>query len=399
MDRLNTYRNVIILALCQALGITGNIIVFSVSALAALEIAPTPALATLPLFLQYATATITTIPASFFMKRFGRKRGFVLGSLMASVGGSIAFLGVRSGSFTLFCLGSAFIGILIGFIPYYRFAAIDTASDSLKSIALSLVLAGGVLAAIAGPSIADFSKDLFSVAYAGNFFMLILLPFITIVLLQFVKIVPLAEEKTEAARPFRIIVKQPKFLLALCGGIIGYGVMSLLMVATPLSMKHSNFPFPNITLVIQWHVLGMFTPSFFTGNLIQKFGVYKILIFGAISNLACAGINLAGTSLYHYWSALFLLGIGWNFLFIGASSLLTECYRETEKALVQAMNEFLILLTVSISSLSSGVLMGLFGWRTINFLVLTPIGLILTVSIWLMIRDNHREAFPIKSSL
>lgn len=392
MARSDNFRNVIILALCQALGITGNIIIFSVSALAALEIAPSHTLATLPLFLQYATATVTTIPASFFMKRFGRKRGFVLGSAMASLGGSIAFFGLRSGSFPLFCLGSAFIGILIGFIPYYRFAATDMAGESFKSIALSLVLAGGVLAAVAGPSLADMSKDLFSTMYAGNFFMLILLPFVTIILLQFVKIIPPDEGRDKVGRPIKVIIRQPKFLLALIGGIIGYGVMSLLMIATPLSMKHSNLPFTNITLVIQWHVLGMFTPSFFTGNLIRKFGVYRILIAGAISNLLCVTINLTGTSLYHYWSALFLLGIGWNFLFISASSLLTECYQESEKALVQAMNEFLILLTVSASSLSSGVLMGLFGWRTINFLVLAPITLILVVAIWLMIQLKLKVA-------
>ncbi|NQU64968.1 MAG: MFS transporter [SAR324 cluster bacterium] len=391
MDRVNRYRNIIILALCQAMGITGNIIIFSVSALAALEIAPTKALATLPLFLQYATATITTIPASFFMKRFGRKLGFVLGSSMASLGGGIAFLGLRTGNFPLFCLGSALIGVLIGYIPYYRFAAIDTASESFKSIALSLVLAGGVLAAVAGPSLADLSKDLFSTMYAGNFFMLILLPFVTITLLQFVKIPPPAEERSEAARSLRDIIRQPKFLLALCGGMIGYGVMSLLMVATPLSMKHSNLSFSNITLVIQWHVLGMYIPSFFTGSLIKWFGVYKILIAGALSNLLCVAINLSGTSLHHYWAALFLLGIGWNFLFISASSLLTECYRETEKALVQSMNEFLILLTVSVSSLSSGVLMGLFGWRTVNLLVLTPIVLILAVAVWLMLQFNKKR--------
>ena len=390
MNRLNTYRNVIILALCQALGITGNIIVFSVSALAALEIAPTQSLATVPLFLQYATATVTTIPASFFMKRFGRKSGFILGSCLACVGGSIAFFGVQSGSFALFCLGSAFIGTLIGVIPYYRFAAIDSASESIKSVALSLVLAGGVLAAFAGPSLADISTNLFRTMYAGNFFMLALLPLLTITLLQFVKIEPPAGEPIQSARALTEIIRQPKFLLALSAGIIGYGAMSLLMIATPLSMKHSSLPFANITLVIQWHVLGMFLPSFFTGNLIQKFGVYRILIAGAFCNLACVAINLNGTSLYHYWSALVLLGVGWNFLFISASTLLTECYRETEKALVQAMNEFLILLTVSDSSLTSGVIMGLFGWRTINLMVLSPIMLILVVAVWLRIRLNQK---------
>jgi MFS family permease len=164
--------------------------------------------------------------------------------------------------------------------------------------------------------------------------------------------------------------------------------MAVLMVATPLSMKLRSLPFTNITFVIQWHVLGMFAPSFITGSLIQRFGVYKILISGAICNLCCVMINLSGTSLYHYWIALFLLGVGWNFLFIGASSLLTECYSETEKALVQAVNEFLILLTVSVSSLSSGLLMGLFGWKVLNVIVLPQIMLVLGASLWLLHRSS-----------
>jgi MFS family permease len=388
MKNLNAIRNVVTLSFCQALGTTGNIIVFSVSALAGLEIAPNKSLATVPLFIQYLTATVTTLPASFLMKKYGRKAGFMVGSSLASIGGVLAFFAIKSGNFPLFCVGSAFIGMLIGFIPYYRFAAIDAASESFKNIALSLVLAGGVIAAIAGPNLANFSKDLFKEAYAGNFFMIMLLPLLSISLLSFVKIVPPQELEQESARSIIEIVKQPKFLLALCGGIIGYGVMVVLMVATPLSMKLRSLPFTNITFVIQWHVLGMFAPSFITGSLIQRFGVYKILISGAICNLCCVMINLSGTSLYHYLIALFLLGVGWNFLFIGATSLLTECYSETEKALVQAVNEFFILLTVSVSSLSSGMLMGLFGWKVLNVIVLPQIMLVLGASLWLLHRSS-----------
>ena len=203
---------------------------------------------------------------------------------------------------------------------------------------------------------------------------------------------PAENAEEESTRTILEIVRQPKFLLALCGGIIGYGTMSILMVATPLSMKYSSLPFTDITLVIQWHVLGMFAPSFFTGNLIQRFGVYRILILGALFNLGCVVINLTGTSLYNFWVALFLLGVGWNFLFIGASSLLTECYHESEKALVQAMNEFSILLTVSISSLSSGILLDLFGWQTLNIIVLPQIILILSASFWLLVRTKQHSS-------
>ena len=388
MKDLNTIRNVSILSLCQALGVTGNVIVFSVSALAALEIAPSKSLATVPLFIQYLTATCTTLPASFLMKKIGRKAGFMCGSSLASIGGIIAFSAIKSGNFELFCLGSAFIGMLIGFIPYYRFAAIDTASESFKNTALSLVLAGGVVAAIAGPTLADFSKDLFKEAYAGNFFIIMFLPLVSIALLTFVKIVPPEDTEKESARSVIEIVKQPKFLLALSGGIIGYGVMIILMVSTPISMKLSALTFTNITFVIQWHVLGMFTPSFITGNLIERFGVYRILILGAVFNLLCVIINLTGTTLYHYWVALFLLGVGWNFLFIGATSLLTECYQESEKELVQAVNEFSVLLTVSVCSLSSGLLMEFFGWKILNLISLPPIILILGASLWLLYRHS-----------
>jgi MFS family permease len=383
MKNLNTKRNVVLLSFCQALGITGNIIVFSVSALAALEIAPDKSLATIPLFIQYLAATVTTVPASFFMKRFGRKTGFIFGSFVACVGGGLGFIALTHGNFLLFCVGSAFIGILIGFIPYYRFAAVDSSSESFKNTALSLVLAGGVLAAIAGPSLADFSKDLFETEYSGNFFMILLLPLISICLLMFVKIVPQGDLRKENSRAIVEIVRNPMFLLALFGGIISYGVMALLMVATPISMKHSSLPFSQITLVIQWHVLGMFAPSFFTGNLIGRFGVYKILIAGGICNLCCVAINLTGTSIYHYWTALLLLGLGWNFLYVGASSLLTECYNESEKALVQATNEFFVLLTVSVSSLTSGVLMEWFGWNAVNLIALPQIVLILCATLWL----------------
>jgi MFS family permease len=386
MRNLNTIRNVVLLSFCQALGNTGNIIVFSVSALAAMEIVSNKSLATVPLFIQFLAATITTVPASFLMERYGRKTGFILGSFMACIGGGLAFIAIGSSNFLLFCLGSAFIGILIGFIPYYRFAAIDSASEPFKNTALSLVLAGGVLAAIIGPTLADFSKDLFQTEYSGNFLLILLLPLVSISLLTFIKIVPREDARQENARPILEIIRKPKFLLALFGGIISYGVMALLMVATPISMKHSALPFVNITFVIQWHVLGMFAPSFFTGGLIQKFGVYKVLISGGICNLCCVAINMTGTSLYHYWTALFLLGIGWNFLFIGASSLLTECYSESEKALVQAINEFLILLTVSISSLTSGILMEFFGWKALNLFVLPQIVAILCATLWLYLR-------------
>ncbi|MFH2133147.1 MAG: MFS transporter [bacterium] len=379
-----TKRNVALLSFCQALGITGNIIVFSVSALAGAELAPGRALATIPLFIQYLSAMLTTIPASFLMKRLGRKTGFMIGSAMASLGGGLAFIALNLHSFVLFCAGSALLGILVGVMPYYRFAAVDAADERFKNNAISLVLAGGVLAAIAGPTIANVSVKFFRTVYAGNFFVLLILPLITVFLLLFVKMPPLSEKPNEGARSITQISRQPKFLLALLGGMIGYGAMSLLMISTPLSMKHSLLPFENITLVIQWHVLGMFAPSFVTGSLIKRFGVYRILIAGAVLNLACIIINIAGSSLYHYWVALFLLGVGWNFLFIGASSLLTECYTESEKAKVQAMNEFLILVTVSTSSLFSGILFEWLGWKLINYLVLPQIILILLISLWIV---------------
>ena len=389
MQKHNIKRNVTLLSLCQALGFTGNIIVFSVSALAALEIAPSKAMATIPLFIQYLAAMLTTIPASFLMKKWGRKLVFMFGSLSAIIGGGLAFSAINLGNFPLFCVGSGFLGILVGVMPYYRFAAVDAANDQFKNNAISLVLAGGVLAAIAGPTLADFSVGLFKVQYAGNFFLLLLLPIFTLCLLFMVKIADIEEKPEEGARPILEIIRQPKFILALMGGIIGYGAMSTLMISTPLSMKHSALNFENITLVIQWHVLGMFAPSFVTGSLIKRFGVYRVLITGAILNLACIGINLNGTSLSHYWVALFLLGVGWNFLFIGASSLLTECYNESEKATVQAMNEFLILFTVSISSLFSGILFDWIGWRAINYLVLPQITLILLISLWISFRKKR----------
>ena len=383
-----TKKNVALLALCQALNNTGNSIIVTVSALAGYALAIEKSLATLPLALQFTATTLSSVPASLLMARIGRRNGFIVGALIGLVGGVVCTIGLFLQSFFLFSTGSFIIGILNGFALYYRFAAADTASESFRGKAISLVLAGGLISAFVGPELARNTREFFgSYIYAGTYLTIALLPVLSILLLLFIKIPPLTLEKSyKAARPLTQIISQPMFIIAVLGSIVGYGVMVLLMTATPLAMKSCSLDFNNTAFVIQWHIVGMFLPSFFTGRLIQRFGVLRIMMTGAFLNLAAITTNLSGNGLDHFWVGLFLLGLGWNFLFIGSTTLLTYTYSEAERAKTQAANEFVVFSAVAVASLSSGALQYLFGWETVNMSVIPLIVTIILGILWLRIK-------------
>jgi len=386
MNNFRTISNVLILSLCQAIGGTERIIVFAVSALAAGVMVSNPAWITIPLTIQYLSATLITFPASFLMKRYGRKLGFIFSSGVSALGGATAMFAVQNNSFYLFCLGSALIGVLLGFAPYYRFAAVDAAGESHKNQAMSFVLAGGIVASFSGPILANLSVNFLDITYAGNFLFVCFLPIISIGALYFINIPPPVETKEEDTRSLREIAVQPIFLLAISSGMLSFCIMAILMIAAPVSMKDHGISFGGITWMIQGHVLGMFVPSLFTGTLIRNYGTSRILILGVLLNLTSIAVNLSGYGLIHYWVGLTLVGVGWNFMYLSASSLLTETYQETEKALVQGINEFAILLTVSISSLGSGLLLEWFGWEELNLfagMLLLPL---LLLGMWLLYR-------------
>ncbi len=384
----NARWDVLLLAACQALMATGNAVVITTSALAGQMLAP-EGLATMPLSLQFVAMMAATMPASFLMKRMGRRAGFSVGACFAIAAGLAGCFGILQGAFWMFCLASIFYGIFMGFGTYYRFAAADAADPVFRPRAISYVLVGGVVAAILGPELAKATTDLFApTLFAGSFAAIAVLGCLTLAVLVFVRIPPPDEaERLGRGRPLSVIMRQPAFLMALGGAAVAQSAMVLVMAATPLAMAFCGHGFGDTAFVIQWHALGMFAPSFFTGHLINRFGVLNIMAIGGGLILACLGIALTGVEVVQFWSALFLLGVGWNFMFIGATSLLTTTYELAEKAKVQALNDFLTSAAAALASLSSGLLHHLIGWQAINLTMVLPVTAMILGLLWFKRRE------------
>ncbi len=384
MTFANMKKNVIQLALAQALMMSVNTLLLTASSIIGFELADNKALATLPLAIQFFSTMLVTIPASLLMKKIGRRGGFITSSLLGLAGSLLAIIAILQHSFLLFCLSTILFGIYTGFGNYFRFVATEVVPPEKSNTAISYVLAGGVLAAFIGPNLANASKDMMDVAYLGSFIAVLLLyalNLLNILLMDLPKPVNIALDAY--TRPLSEIIRQPVFIVAMLSALIGFSMMSLLMTATPLAMKHQQHDFGDVAFVIQWHVLGMFAPSFFTGHLIDKFGVERIIFIGGLFILGCIGINLTGVSVWHFWLALFFLGLGWNFMFIGGTTLLTKTYNEAEKAKTQAINDFVIFSAVAFASLGAGVLQYQLGWVMVNISVAPFIVLSLASVVWL----------------
>ena len=377
-------RNVWLLAGCQALMNSGNSLLIATSALVGFKLAADKSLATLPLALQFFTSMLTTIPASFLMKAIGRQAGFMIGTLLGLVGAGLAAWGIVTGNFVYFCLAAALIGAFNGFGTYYRFAAADVATPDYRSRAISYVMAGGVVAALVGPNLAHWTSEwLAGIEFAGSYLSLLGIYGLSLVALLFVRVpAPTTTPAHAHGRPLADIARQPAFIVALAAGALGVGVMALVMTATPLAMHQHAHAFADTAFVIEWHLLGMFAPSFFTGHLIRRFGVLNVMLAGVALNIGCVAVNLAGTEVAHFWAALTLLGVGWNFLFIGGTTLLTETYTEAEKAKAQALNDFVVFTVITASSLSAGALQYQLGWRAVNLGVVPFIIVILGALLW-----------------
>lgn len=382
-------RNVVLLALCQALYMTGTSMVLTVTALAGSAIAPVKSLGTLPLSLQFVATMLTTLPASLLMRRYGRRTGFMMGALAGILGATVCFYALVKADFAFFALGAALIGVLNGFAIYYRFAAADTADAAFRPKAISLVMAGGVLAAFTGPNLAKLTVDAFpAAAFAGCFVALVGLHILTILLLIFIDIpTPSAAEQKTSGAPLGQILRRPALVVAVLAAVAGYSSMSLVMTATPLSMVGHDFAFSDAVMVIQWHVFAMFMPSFFTGHLIARFGTLNVLLAGAALILLCVAINLGGASLYHYLLALVALGAGWNFMYVGGSVLLTAAHQPAEKAKVQGLNEFLVFGAAALASFAAGAVQYGYGWLAVN-LVVVPLTIVaLAATAWLKLSE------------
>lgn len=382
-------RNVILLALCQALLITAMSLQISVSALVGQAMAG-PALATIPLGLMFLGNMLTVFPASFFMKRFGRRAGFMTGAALGVLGAIMAVIAVARQDFVLFCAASLLLGTFNGFGQFYRFAAADIATEEFRSRAISYVLAGGVLAAVIGPNLAAFTRSSFDVQFLGSYGALIGVFLLSLAISSLINIPkPGVRELSGPSRPLGVIARRPIFLVAVIGAMVGYGVMNLMMTATPLAMDIHRHPFEATALVIQWHVLAMFLPSFFTGHLIRWMGVLNVMSTGALILLGCVMISLSGISVGHFTWALILLGLGWNFLYIGGTTLLTESYQPAEKAKVQALNDFLVFTTVTCTALGVGALHRWLGWEAINISVMPLILITLVATLWLQLQRRR----------
>ena len=389
MDRSRL--NVLVLALCQALAMTGMNILVTTASLVGYSLAPAKTLATLPMAVQVTGTMLATIPASLLMARIGRRGGFTLGTLIGACGAALAMAATFNGSFALFCTGTALLGAYQGFALYYRFAAADTASPEFRAKAISLVMAGGIAAALFGPETAKWSRTLFEpVLFAGCYLVILGLCLAAGVLVQFVSIPRPASVSFRGGRPIGEIMRQPGFIVAAGSSMVAYGIMVLVMTATPLAMVACDLSFADAAFVIQWHALGMYAPSFFTGHLITRFGIGRVMATGVLLLAACVAIDASGVSLMHFWLGLMLLGVGWNFLFVGASTLLTHTYRPEERAKVQAAHDFLVFGMVTVASFSSGALLGTLGWLWVN-LAVTPL---ILVALLIVTARRRQAAVP-----
>jgi MFS family permease len=377
-------RTVLLLALCQAMQMTGATIVATTASIVGSMIAPEKALSTLPIALQMTGTMCATIPAALLMARIGRRPGFWLGTAIGMGGAATAAWAVFRADFALFCLGTSFLGFYNGVAQQYRFAASEIADDHFRSRAISLVLAGGVAAAICGPELAKWSSRLFlPILFAGCYGVIVLLCLGAAAVLCFVSLPkPPPPALRHGGRPLIEIARQPVFIAAASAAMAAYGVMSLVMTATPIAMLDCGHVFADAAFVIQWHALGMYAPSFVTGHLILRFGVSRILLTGAALLLACCAINLEGLGIVNFWAANLLLGVGWNFLFVGATSLLTRTYTPEEKGKAQALNDFLIFGTVTLSSFASGALLAGVGWQVLQLAMLPLVGVAAFSVLW-----------------
>ncbi len=385
-------RTLYLLTACQAYMFICSSLLITVSALIGLDLATDKSLATLPLAIQFIAMMTTSIPASLFMGKWGRKVGFLAAGIIGICGACLALLAIYQRSLPLFCMATFCFGTFSAFGNYYRFTAPEVVPAEKKNVAISWVMGGGVIAAFIGPNLATWSQNFLEVSvYAGAFIITIGVYLASMLTVSFMDLpAPVAKPpKTASSRSLSSIVTQPVFLVAVICAAFGYGTMNLVMTATPLAMHHNGMVLSDTAFVIQWHIVAMFAPSFITGNLIDRFGILNILLIGAILSVVCVAINLTGHSVWHFWLALITLGIGWNFLFVGGTTLLTESYRPEEKTEIQAINDFIVFSVVSITALSSGTIHHYYGWKTVNLCVL-PLLLFVVVCIFLLKRKSRQ---------
>ena len=383
-------RHLLLLAFCQGMFLTNTVTFIAVNGLVGFALAPVGWMATLPVTGYVVGGALSAPLVARLQMQWGRKRSFQLGLGMAALSAAACAWAVQAQSFGLLLAATTLAGFYQANAALYRFAGPELVAPSYKEQALSLVLAGGIVGAFIGPNLADLTVDLAGTRFVGAYLALIGVALVAFTALSFIEFPPhqAPAKGTAAGRPLSEIARQPVFVVAVAAAALGYGVMNLLMSATPLAMQQCRHPFSSATLVLEWHVLGMFVPSFFTGHLIKRFGALPVMGAGVGLNLVCVAVALSGVDLMQFLVALFVLGVGWNFLYTGGSTLLTTTYRPEEKNKAQGAMDTCVFATMAVSSFSSGALVTTQGWTVLNLGSLVPIALVGGALLWLAAKQR-----------
>lgn len=386
-------KNLVLLILCQGIFLTNNITFVAINGLVGLSLTNISWMATLPIMGYVVGGALSTGLVARTQKKYGRQKSFQLGLLVAIISSLICGYAAYSKNFWLLTFGTFVAGYYSANGQLYRFAAPELTHASLRDKAISWVLAGGILGAVAGPNLAVLTKDFFDTPFLGAYLTLTIAGILGLIVMNFIHFPDEVAVKKVLlpGRSAMELLRQPVFLVAAISSALGYGVMNLLMAATPLAMKVCGLPFSDAALVLQWHVIGMFAPGFFTGSLIKKFGTYRIMILGIVLNFVCILIALGGIEVHHFLLSSFILGVGWNFLFTGATSLAMTAYRPEEKDKAQGIINFFVFATMAITSFSSGALVTTSGWDILNFTSLFPVVLMGVALIWLRHKQNQEK--------
>jgi MFS family permease len=386
-------RPLLLLAICQGLFLTNNVVFIAINGLVGLSLAPLGWMATLPVMGYVVGGALSTGLVARSQVRYGRQASFQIGLVVALLSALLCAYAAWSHNFWLLVVATVVAGYYSANGQLYRFAAAELAIPSYREKAVSLVLAGGLIGAIIGPNLAKYTRNVMATPFAGAYLALAVVALLGMGLMAFVRFppVPRAAPGASGGRPIWEIARQPLFFVAAAGAALGYGVMNLLMAATPLAMQVCGYPFDDMALVLEWHVIGMFAPGFFTGHLIKRFGTLAIMGVGVLLNVLCIVIALSGVDLHQFLIALFLLGVGWNFLFTGSTTLALQAYRPEEKDRAQAAINFCVFAVMALTSFASGALVTTQGWQWLNIGSLVPVALTGLALLWLALR---RQATP-----
>jgi MFS family permease len=384
-------RNVPILSIGQALGMSGAPILVLVGGIIGIELAPSPSWATLPISLMIVGGAVFTVPAALLMQRVGRRRGFVLAAVIAGLAALLAAYAVAEGSFILFCAATVMIGVNSAFVRQYRFAAAESVAPRYAGRAVALVLLGGILAGVLGPEIVKRTQSWLEVQYSGSFLSLVGVYAVVALLMLFLRdVTPDEQSVSGPERPLREIVAQPAYLVAVLAGAVSFGVMSFIMTATPIELHQGQgFSLDRTAWVIQGHIVAMYLPSLFTGFILERLGVLRVMTVGVLCLVSCTLLGLVSQELVQYWGALVLLGVGWNLLYVGGTVLLTRSYAPSERFKAQATNDFIVFGVQALSSLSVGTVLFYADWDMLNLISLAVL-LLTFVAILLA----HRQVVP-----